>query len=434
MRRALNRQLLSCVVAICLPATLLAEHWPQWRGPQGNSHASATGIPLEWSATTNVAWRAPLPGPGGATPVIWGDRIFVSSSDGDDLVLLAFSTDGKQLWKQKVATGNKDARSGEGNSASPSPATDGEHVWIFFGTGDLACFTVDGKPVWAFNVQERYGKFDIAFGMTSTPVLHEDALYLQLIHGSMRSDYTVGKVIKLDKKTGQNIWAVDRPGDPQFECKHSYASPFMYEDDQQAFLVTHGADFTAGYALEDGKELWRFEGLNGPSKYNPGRFDPTFRFVSSPSVAPGTIIIPTAKGGPTVALRVTPELMGNATEKAEVVRWFNAKTPDVCIPVIHEGIVYHFRKDGRVFAVDLETGEELYYERTHTAQHRSTPIVVDGHFIWCARDGHCTVLKAGRNFEIVASNEMNEPITASPVALNGTLYLRTYDALYAIRK
>ncbi len=424
--------LLLMIFLLCNSAQ--AENWPQWRGPSGDSVSSETGIPLEWSNTKNVAWRVELPGPAGATPAVWEDRIFLTSSEGDDLVLMAVSTAGKQLWKKKVATGNQDARSGEGNSASASPSTDGKHVWCFFGTGDLACYTVDGEKVWAYNVQEKYGRFAIAFGMTSTPVLHQGALYLQLIHGEMREVYIVGKVIKLDGKTGKEIWAVDRPSNATFECKHSYASPFMYDDGKQSFLVTHGADFTAGYSLKDGAELWRFAGLNGPSKYNPGKHDSTFRFVSSPGVVDGSIIIPTAKRGPSVALKVSEKLSGNSTENADVVRWSLDKTPDVSIPIVHEGLVYFFRKDGRVFCVDLKTGEELYYERTHTSQHRSTPIVVDGHLIFCAKDGYCTVLKTGREFKIVAENEMSEPITASPVVSNGVLYLRTYDALYAIQK
>lgn len=419
---------------LLLCATVFAENWPQWRGPHGNSVSQESGIPSEWSKTKNVAWRLELPGAGGATPVVWEDRIFLTSAEGDDLVLLAVSTAGKELWKRKVTTGNQDARSGEGNSASASPTTDGKHVWVFFGTGDLACFTVDGDKVWGYNVQKPYGRFDIQFGMTSTPVLHDGCLYLQLIHGAMREDYTVGKVIKLDAATGKEIWAVDRPSSATFECKHSYASPFIYNDGGQAFLVTHGADFTGGYSLEDGSELWRFEGLNGPSDYNPGKFDPTFRFVSSPGIGEDSIVIPTAKRGPTIALKVSEDLKGNSTEKKSVVRWSMDKTPDVSIPIIHEGLVYFFRKDGRVFCVDLKSGEELYYERTHTAQHRSTPIVVDGKMIWCAKDGHCTVLKTGRTFEVVAENDLQEPITASPVVSNGTLYLRTYDALYAIKK
>lgn len=426
-------RLIACTALVLLTSIAQAENWPQWRGPKGDGISHEKGIATTWGPDKNILWRTELPGSAGATPVVWDDRIFLTSNDGDDLLLLAFNTSGKELWRQLVCSGNQDARSGEGNSASPSPATDGKHVWVFFGTGVLACYTVDGKEVWKFDVQDRYGKFDIQFGMTSTPVLHNGHLYLQLIHGSMRGgDYRVGKVIKLDAATGKDIWVVDRVTEAEFECKHSYASPFLYNDGQQQFLVTHGADCTAAYDLKTGKELWRLNGLNGPAKYNPGEFDPTFRFVASPGVVPGTIVVPTAKKGPMVALKIGAGIQGDITGNQEFVRWFDSKTPDVSIPLIHDGLVYCLQKDGRVFTYELESGKELYFERTHTSQHRSSPTYADGHLYLCAKDGMCTVLKAGPKFEIVAQNDLREPITASPVVSNGVLYLRTYAALYAI--
>ena len=144
--------------AACISAQFVyAEDWPQWRGPRGDGVSTEKSVATKWSKTENVAWRAPLPGQGGATPAVWGDRIFVTSADGDALVLLCFSAqDGKQLWRKQIATGNQDARAGEGNSASPSPATDGKHVWVFFSTGVLACLDVDGNEVWKFDVGERF--------------------------------------------------------------------------------------------------------------------------------------------------------------------------------------------------------------------------------------------------------------------------------------
>ncbi len=179
----------------------LADNWPQWRGSKGDGISSEKSIPVLWSKSENVFWRASLPGQGGATPAVWDDRIFVTSADGDDLVLICLNAeDGTQLWQQKVTSGNQDARAGEGNSASPSPCTDGEHVWVFFSTGILACYDFDGKEVWKFDVGDRFGRLDIQFGMTSTPILDGEHLYLQLIHGAMKfdDDSRTGKVIKLD--------------------------------------------------------------------------------------------------------------------------------------------------------------------------------------------------------------------------------------------
>ncbi|MGD9854285.1 MAG: PQQ-binding-like beta-propeller repeat protein [Planctomycetaceae bacterium] len=422
---------------------VVAENWPQWRGPSGNGISRETGIATEWSRTKNVAWRLPLPGPAGATPIVWEDRIFVTSSvgaeEGGDLVLLCIDTNGKDLWRAKVGSGNLNARTAEGNSASPTPVTDGEHVWTFFGTGILGCYDFDGNEIWKFNVQDRYGKFDIQFGMSSTPVLFGDHLYLQLLHGTWGGEYLVQKVIKLDKTTGEEVWAVDRAPEPGVttldmgETKHAYCSPILYDDGAQQFLVTHGADSTIGHDLQDGREVWRLGALNGPTSFNPGKFDPTFRFVSSPTAIDGTIVVTTAKNGPSIALRVDDRLAGRVDQPSPHVRWVNEKTPDVCCPLILDGLVYFVRKSGQVFCVDLESGEELYYENTHRQQHRSSPVYCDGLIYSTARDGHTTVLKAGRKFEIVAQNDLEESMTSTPVISNGTLYMRTYDALYAIR-
>lgn len=427
-------------LAICLIccSAVRGENWPQWRGPRSDRISPERGLPGTWSKTTNVAWRTPLPGRAGATPCVWDGRIYLTSNEGDDLVLLCVDAgDGAIRWKRRVTGGNTDARAGEGNSASPSPSTDGKHVWVFFGTGVLACYTVDGEQVWAIDVGERFGRIDIQFGMTSTPVLDGDALYLQLIHGAMKLDdqTRTGKVVRLDSLTGRTVWEIDRITDAPFECKHSYASPVLYRHDGREFLVVHGADCTTGHALADGREVWRFGGLNGPTSTNPEPFDNTFRFVASPGVAPGTIVIPTAKDGPTVALRVTDELAGDCTAKPGVVRWVNPLTPDVSIPVIADGLVYLLHKDGKLQCVDLETGKDVYLRRTHTGQHRTTPLLLEGRLWFGSNDGWVTIVKAGRDFELLDSIDLDgEAVTASPIVADGTLYLRSYDALYAIRK
>jgi outer membrane protein assembly factor BamB len=425
----------SLLLTLHIAAPSLADSWPQWRGPRGDGVSTEKNLPTKWSKTQNVKWRCELPGQAGATPIVWKDRIFLTSADGDDLVLLCIqTTDGRKLWQKKIGAGNQDARAGEGNSASPSPSTDGEYVWCFFGTGTLACFTVDGQEVWKIDVNERFGKLDIQFGMTSTPVLDGDHLYLQLIHGPMKFDDATrtGKVIKLDKKTGATAWAIDRQTQAAFECKHSYASPFLYRDGNREFLVVHGADCITGHGLDDGKELWRFGQLNGPTKLNPKDNDPTFRFVASPLVVPGMIIVPTAKEGPVVALKVNDSLRGDCSTNQEVIAWKNPRTPDVSIPLLVDGLVYLLHKDGRLQCLDVTTGKELYFARTYTGQHRTSPVYAGGNIYFQSSDGHCTVVKPGPQLEIVSTNELDEPITASTVVADGVLYIRSYQALYAI--
>jgi outer membrane protein assembly factor BamB len=397
-----------------------AENWPQWRGPRMDGTSQETGLPLTWSKTENVLWRLPLSGPAGATPAVWGDRMFLTSAEGSDLYVQCVSTDGRPLWKQKLGTGNQAVRNDEGNYASPSPATDGKHVWAFVGTGDLGCYDFEGRQVWKINLQDEYGKFKIQFGMASTPVLDGDRLYFQLIHSGGAI------VLALDKATGRNVWKVNRPSDARMECEHSYASPTLYRDGQRSFLLTHGADYIIAHDLKDGRELWRSGGLNPPGNYNP-----TLRFVASPVAVPGLIVVPSAKKG--VVLGLGPELQGDITDTPEKRRWTLAKgTPDVSSPLVHDGLVYLCREEGTLGCLDAKTGEELYAERVHGARHRASPVYADGKIYLTGRDGRVTVVKPGRTFEVLARNDIHEEISASPAISNGRIYLRSFDALWAI--
>ena len=405
-----------------------AENWPQWRGPKNNGISNETGTPTKWSKTENIAWRLALPGPAGATPAVWGERIYLTSVDKDsgDLLLLCAGTDGKEKWRQVMGTGNRVVRDGEGNSASNSPSTDGEHVWAMMTTGVLGCWTVEGKEVWKFNLQDRYGKFDIQFGMTSTPVLDGDQLYLQLIHGDGNAKTREAIVICLEKKTGKEIWKRDRPSNAIQENEHSYASPVIYEDGPTKFLLSHGADFIVAHDLRDGHEIWRCGNLNAKTKY-----DPTLRFVASPAVSKGIIVVPTAKGAPVFALK--PDGKGDITDNAAAHLWKHPKTPDVPSPLIHGGLVYLCMQDGQVHLLDEKSGEQLYLKRVHNDKYRASPVYADGKVYLTSRDGHVTVIKADREFEVLAENDLGEPISASPVFANGMMYLRSFDALWAIK-
>jgi outer membrane protein assembly factor BamB len=402
-----------------------AENWPTWRGPGRDGISSETTVPTKWSKTEGVLWRVEMPGPSGATPAVWGDRIFVTSADKKDLLLLAFDTSGKQLWSETVGTGNKPVRGDEGNFASPSPSTDGKHVWTFMGNGLLACYTVEGKKVWGLDVQDRYGKLKIAFGMSSTPILDKGRLYLQLIHGEGREATHEAAVVALDAATGKEIWKVERLTGAHSENEHSYASPALYRDDDREFLVTHGGDYVIAHSLKDGSEIWRC-GLNPK-----GRYHPTLRFVASPLAVPGMIVVPSAKKGPYVSIR--PDVKGDITGTKSAFHWKKARnTPDVPSPLAHDGLVYLCLENGNLVCHDGKTGEIIYTKRTTRDRHRASPVYAAGHIYTCGRKGVVTVTKAGKKFEIVSQNDMKEPLAASPAISGGRIYLRTFDALYAI--
>lgn len=343
------------------------------------------GIPKKWSKTENTRWRLPLPGPAGSTPVVWEKRIFLTSVDSDQgtIVLECASTDGKELWKREIAEGNRDVRGDEGNYASPSPSTDGKCVWAFVGSGELACYTVGGEKVWGYNVQNKYGKFDIQFGMASTPVLDRGRLYLQLLHSGGAT------VACVNATTGEEIWRQKRPSTARDECEQSYASPVIYRDKDREFLLTHGGDCIVAHRLDNGQEIFRSYGLNPPGKYNPA-----LRFVTSPLAVPGMIIVPSAKKGPVMAL--DPAAQGDITEDPKYHLWtLPSDTPDVPSPLAYDGLVYLCREDGTLMCLDAKTGEELYKKRVHSDRHRASPVYADGKIFLCARDGTVSVVKPG---------------------------------------
>lgn len=406
------------------------DHWTQWRGTQLNSISAESSVPTEFGSDKNLKWRFEMPGPGGSSPIIWGQQVFVTTVDGDGISLLAISTtDGTEQWRKKLGGENRNIRMDSANSASPSPFTDGTHVWATTSQGFLHCFKMDGTPVWEKDLQKEYGEFDIQFGLSSTPVLDNGRIYHQLVHGSMRDrEPGTAWILCFDAASGKELWKQNRESDAYAENKHAYTSPTIYRDADQTFLVVHASDYTTGHDLETGKELWRCGGFNLQDNYHP-----TLRLVSSAASAPGLIIVPTAKNGPVIALQ--PPFSGDITNVAAAHRWkIDRGTPDVATPLIHEGLVYLATEKGTLTCLDAKTGEQIYSDRVHADKHRSTPIIVGDRIFLAGRDGRVHVIQTGRELKVLATNDLGEETTASPAVANGQLYVRTFNALYCFRK
>jgi len=403
---------------------IAAEPWGQWRGPRHDGTSTQERIPLKWSPDENLLWKIDLPGPGYSTPAVWDNNIFLTCTQGQDLLLLCIGTNGQEKWRDVIGKGNSNARVDEGNSASASPCADGKHVWSFVSSGDLHCHTADGKRVWSKNLQKEYGKFNIQFGMHSTPVLHEGKLYLQLLH-------TGGQwVICLDAATGDQVWKVERPSDGRDECPHSYASPTICpksDNNPEAYLITHGNDYAVGHSLKDGSELWRVTSLNPKEKYNN-----TLRFVASPVASGGLVVVPTAKNGQVVALK--PNSKGTFGPGSPNEVWRKpSNTPDVPSPLVLNGLVYLCRENGTLICLDAVTGEEKYQERTTSGRFRASPVSVAGHILVTNRDkGTVTVVKAGPKFEKVAENTLPDILAASPAISGPRVYLRGVKSLWCV--
>ncbi len=457
-------RLLAAIAALCFTTPLfltgaVAGDWPQWRGPTFDGRSEDMNLPADWGEGGDgvIAWKTPLPGPGGGTPVIAGGRLFLTAADGvgedAQLIVLGFDAKtGKELWRRTVSTGNQTARVDEGNSASNSCVTDGERVWATFGDGTVYCLTAEGEPIWGANLQHRFGDFDIQFGFSSTPVLHDGRLYFQIIHGDGDAKTNEARVVALDTATGVTVWQRERRTGASRENEHSYASIMLNPFTDPPTLITHGGDYAIAHSLKDedrGTELWRLGGLNpqGPNYHT------TLRFVASPGVGKGPdgkglVVVPTAKRGPVFAVDAADAAQVAATMPREekgagaadvagtgAVAWsLDRGTPDVSTPLVTDELVYLMGERGVLAVHDAATGEQVYQERLTGGLYRASPALADGKLYAVDRDGVVSVVRAGGAYKLLGQNALGEPTSASPAVADGMVYFRTYDTLIAVRK
>lgn len=279
------RQLLLAGLLLILLSSPVAhaENWPQWRGPMMNGVSSEKNVPLRWTTAENIVWKLALPGLSGSTPIIWRDRIFLNVADGDDLYLWCVDrTRGAVVWKKLLGSGNVKMR--KQNMSSPSPVTDGRSVYVMTGTGILKGFDFNGKELWSRDIQREYGTFGLNWGYASSPLLAEDALYVQVLHGMKTDDPSY--VLRLNKTTGKTIWKVDRPTNAISESPDSYTTPALLRYGKNVELVITGGDVVTGHDPVTGKELWRANGLNPDN-------NPYYRIVASPVIFNEIIYAPT---------------------------------------------------------------------------------------------------------------------------------------------
>jgi outer membrane protein assembly factor BamB len=397
-----------------------AENWPQWRGPSLNGVSNEKNLPVKWSAEENVVWKVPMPGLSGATPIVWRDRIFLSVADGDNLALWCIAkNNGEVVWKQPLGAGNVKLR--KHNMSSPSPVTDGRAVYVMTGTGILKAFDFAGKELWTRDIQKDYGAFGLNWGYASSPLLFEDSLYVQVLHGMKTDDPSY--VMRIDKKTGKTLWKVDRPTSAIRESPDSYTTPGLLRYGKTIEIVITGGDCVTGHDPANGKELWRANGLNPEN-------NPFYRIVASPIIYNDIIYAPT---------RVKPLLAFRAGGRGDITTshllWSTVNGPDVPTPVTDGKYFYIVKDQGIMFALDAKTGTEVYgQQRIKPGIYSGSPVLADGKIYVTNEDGMTTVIQAGPKFEVLAENPLNEYCLSSPAISDGRIYIRTSGHLYAIGK
>jgi len=410
---------ISAVLVLSLSAAR-ADNWPQWRGPNLNGTSNEKNLPVKWTTEENVVWKLGLPSWSGSTPIIWQDRIFLNVADGDSLSLWCVDKiKGAVLWKQPLGGGNVKMR--KQNMSSPSPVTDGRAVYVMTGTGVFKAFDFNGKEIWARDIQKDYGKFGLNWGYASSPLLFEDSLFVQVLHG-MRTD-DASYVLRIDKKTGQTLWKVDRATNAIRESPDAYTTPALLRYGKSTEIVITGGDCVTGHDPATGKELWRANGLNPDN-------DPSYRIVASPIIFEDIIYAPT-RIRPLLALRAG----GRGDVTTSHLLWSTANGPDVPTPVTDGKYFYIVNDRGIVWCLDAKTGAEIYgQQRIKPGTYSSSPVLADGKIYVTNEDGLTAVIQAGPKFEVLAENPLNDYVLSSPAISGGQIFLRTGQFLYCIGK
>jgi outer membrane protein assembly factor BamB len=429
----------------CAVVGIHADDWPHWRGPLATGVSSEAVLPTHWSATENVAWKAPLAGLGISTPIISGDRIYVTSQRGSGIsrqgprlvqrgdasamgeralgggraagadaartlfVIEAFARgDGKRLWERTVdADGDLTPTHEKHNLASPSPVTDGTLVFALFGTGQVVALDRNGVVVWSRHLGKDYGPFDIQWGHGSSPVLYRDTLVLLCDHPS------ASYLVALDTRTGKERWKVDRG-----KGRVSYSTPLVVRGDAGDELIVNSSERIDAYDPRTGGPLWHTGADN--------RFP-----IPSPVFHDGVIYASRGyRSGPYMAIKAG----GRGDVTASHVVWkIETGAPYVSSLLYYDGLVYMANDVGVLSGVDAATGQRVWQQRVDGV-FSASPVGGGGHVYFVSENGDTIVMKAGRNPEIVARNAIGERALASPAFSNGRLFLRTDEHLMAIGK
>lgn len=433
---------------LCAGAASGGENWPGWRGPTRDNQSDSTGLPESWSESENVVWKTPLPCWAGSTPVIWGDRIFltsptslekskeegeigrrlksmptkVSEPGGPDILLLCLNkNDGKVLWERKLSAGNRFYA--KHNMASPSPVTNGREVFAVAGTGVIAAFDFEGKALWTRNIQEEYGEFGMYWGYASSPLLLKDRLIVQVLNGATNENPSY--LLAIDIKTGKNLWKVERKTDAIAECPDAYTTPTLIGD-RRKLIVVSGGDYVTAHEIGSGMEIWRAGGLN-PDKQK------AYRICGSPTVVEG-LVIATSRERPIVAIRHGGK--GDVTKKNTVWTYDGRKGPDVPSATTDGKYLYLIHDNGFATCLNVKTGEEVWGpERIESGPYSASPLCADGRIYITNEDCVTTVLAAGPTFKSLQVNRLDGGYTLSSFAVSGDrLYLRAGATIYCIGK
>ena len=393
------------------PAAPAVTDWPCWRGPNANGVADGKDLPVRWSQTENVRWSAELPGWGTSSPVVYGNRVFVTSEVEEvgqkSLLTLCFDREhGKELWRHDFGFGVDQRTHEKSNLAVNTPAVTGDAVYVAFGNADIARYAHDGELIWVTRYMPRFGDPGMAWGYGVSPVVLEDTVLFPWDHHKGPC-YLIG----LDKRTGEISWKRDRP------IGTVHATPLVVEHHGQIDILVSGKNRLTAFDARTHDESWQYGEGDGP--FNG-------EIIVSPVYGDGMVFLQLWRQSKIHAIRLTAN--GEPPETVWVSEKPGSQEPS---PLYYRGLLYALTDNGVLVCLDGETGKELYRQRLG-GDCNASPIAGEGRIYLSNNEGSTFVVQAGREFELMARNELGERITASPAISGDELIYRTDSHLYCI--
>jgi outer membrane protein assembly factor BamB len=418
-------------------STDYGKNWPRWRGPDENGVSPYGKAPAQWDENKNIKWKIEIPGKGHATPLVWGDQIFVLTGiEGESkkeppaqgqnqglgmsiktdarikfAVLAINRSDGSIIWQHTAREEvPHEGSHSTGSWASNSPVTDGEHVYAYFGSHGLYCYDMQGKLIWDKDLGDMTARN--GWGEGSSPALYKDKIVVTWDHEGPSF------IIALDKNTGKELWKTDR------DEGTSWATPLIVESNGKAQVITNATSKIRSYDLADGKLLWESTGM-------------TQNAIPSPVAAKGIVYIMSGyMGNALQAIRLS-EAKGNIAGSKAIIWKLDKDTPYIPSPLLYDDTLYFMSGMGgnSISCVNAGTGEAYYSNQRLKGIGNliyASPVLADGKIYITGRNGSTAVIKQGPQFEVLATNSLDDSFSASPVIVDNELYLRGDKYLYCI--
>ncbi len=405
-------RLIALTALLAFTSTLQSQEWTRFRGPNGTGVSNAKTIPAKWTKS-DINWKAPLPGKGHSSPVIWGDKVFLTSETADrpGTIIYALSTNGgKMLWQNEYKFGSfKKHR--YNSTASSTPTVDKDRVYVMWMTPDkflVSAFTHNGEKVW----ERDFGAYSSQHGLGASPILHEGKLIVP------NEQLGESFIIALDPATGKDIWKCPRTTSEQT----AYSTPIIYtpKSGKPVLVANSRGHGIAGIDPSTGKALWDY-----PEAFNK-------RSCSSPVIA-GDVILGTcgSGGGGRYIVAVKP---GSEKKSKASLAWKftrNSQSPYVPTSIYRDGYIYVINDDGFATCLEAKTGTSVWSERLND-RFFGSPVLIDGRLFAGSMGGNVVVLDASPTFKVIARNDLGENIQSTPAVSEGTLYVRTSNHLVSI--